>query len=217
MKRSMHRGPSKRGLTLAAGVLLALGAASEGLASDWDRLRESYDSALRTHEKRIGEIESKERGIADPERRAEKITRDRVASLRTSLKGSGKAKSLADAAEKATRDPGALADLSREQGEYLDAVKNEWGPEGAERKKLRDAMATVQKNFERVNANLTKAAKATAGLKPADVLEKAAAIEAMVTEAGDRLRARWQLEQAARERETKQREREAAERARGTR
>ena len=90
------------------------------------------------------------------------------------LKGSGKAKSLADAAEKATRDPGALADLSREQGEYLDVVRNEWGPEGAERKKLRDAMATVQKNFERVNANLTKAAKATAGLKPSDVLEKAA-------------------------------------------
>jgi len=38
-----------------------------------------------------------------------------------------------------------------------------------------------------------------------------------VTEAGDRLRARWQLEQAARERETKQREREAGERARSTR
>lgn len=218
MKRSIHRGPAKRSLiTLTAGVLLGLGAASEGLASEWDKLRESYDSALRTHEKRIGEIESKERGIADPERRAEKITRDRVASVRTSLKGSGKAKSLADAAEKATRDPGALADLSREQGEYLDVVRNEWGPEGAERKKLRDAMATVQKNFERVNANLTKAAKATAGLKPADVLEKAAAIEAMVTEAGDRIRAQWQLEQAAREREAKHREREAAERARGTR
>ena len=71
--------------------------------------------------------------------------------------------------------------------------------------------------LERANANLTNAAKATAGLKPSDVLEKAAAIEAMVTEAGERLRARWQLEQATRERETRQREREAAERARGTR
>src|SRR5438270_3875167 len=40
-------------------------------------------------------------------------------------------------------------------------------------------------------------------------------IDAAVTEAGDRLRARWQLEQATREREAKQREREAAERARG--
>jgi hypothetical protein len=37
-----------------------------------------------------------------------------------------------------------------------------------------------------------------------------------MTEAGDRLRARWQLEQAAREREAKQREREAAERARSS-
>jgi hypothetical protein len=213
-----HGGPTGRCLTtLMAGLLLALSAASEGLAGEWEKLREGYDNALRTHEKRIGEIESKERGIADPERRAEKITRDRVSSVRVSLKGGGKGKSLADAAEKASDDPKAPADLSREQGEYLDVVQNEWGAEGTERKKLRDSMATVQKNFERVNANLTKAAKATEGLKPSDVLEKAAAIEAMVTEAGERLKARWQLEQAARERETKQREREAAERARGTR
>jgi hypothetical protein len=213
-----HGGPTGRCLTtLMAGLLLALSAASEGLAGEWEKLREGYDNALRTHEKRIGEIESKERGIADPERRAEKITRDRVSSVRVSLKGGGKGKSLADAAEKASDDPKAPADLSREQGEYLDVVQNEWGAEGTERKKLRDSMATVQKNFERVNANLTKAAKATEGLKPSDVLEKAAAIEVMVTEAGERLRARWQLEQAAREREMKQREREAAERARGTR
>jgi chromosome segregation ATPase len=214
----MDHGPAGRCLTtLTAGLLLALSAASEGLAGEWETLRESYDNALRTHEKRIGEIESKERGIADQERRAEKITRDRVSSVRVSLKGGGKGKSLADAAEKATDDPKALADLSREQGEHLDVVQNEWATEGPEQKKLREAMAAVQKNFERVNANLTKAAKATEGLKPSDVLEKAAAIEAMVTEAGDRLKARWQLEQAARERETKQREREAAERARGTR
>jgi hypothetical protein len=211
-------GPSRRRLaTRMAGVLLALGTVSEGQASEWDKLRESYDGALRAHEKRIGEIESRERGIADPERRAEKITRDRIGSLRTSQKGSGKAKSLADAAEKTTREPKALPDLARDQGEYLDAVKNEWGAEGTERKKLREAMAAVQRNFERVNANLTKAAKATADLTTAEVLEKAAAIEAMVTEAGERLKARWQLEQAAREREAKQREREAAERARSTR
>jgi hypothetical protein len=213
-----HGGPARRCLTtLVAGLVLALSAVSEGRAGEWEKLRENYDNALRTHEKRIGEIESKERGIADQERRAEKITRDRVASVRVSLKGSGKAKSLADAAEKASGDARALADLSREQGEYLDVVKNEWGAEGTERKKLREAMATVQKSLERVNANLTKAAKATMDLKPSDVLEKATAIEAMVTEAGERLRARWQLEQAARERETRQREREAAERARGTR
>ena len=54
-------------------------------------------------------------------------------------------------------------------------------------------------------------------VKPSDVLEKATRIEAAVREAGERLRARWQLEQAARERERQQREREAAERARGAR
>jgi hypothetical protein len=205
---------------LVASVLLAACPGSEGLAGEREseKLRENYDSALRAREKRIGEIESKERAIADQERRAEKITRDRVASLRVSPKGGGTAKRLADAAEKTSSDDSrALADLSREQGEYVDVVKNAWGSEGAERRKLREALATVQKSFERANANLTNAAKATAGLKPSDVLEKAAAIEAMVTEAGERLRARWQLEQATRERETRQREREAAERARGTR
>ena len=213
-----HGGPARRCLpTLVAGLLLALSPVSEGLAGEWETLRESYDNALRTHEKRIGAIESKDRGIADQERRADKITRDKVASVRVSLKGGGKGKSLADAAEKASGEPKALADLSREQGEYLDVVQNEWGAEGAERKKLREAMATVQKNFERVNANLTKASKTAAETSVSDVLEKAAAIEALVIEAGERLRARWQLEQAARERESKQREREAAERARGVR
>ena len=141
----------------------------------------------------------------------------RVRPVRTSLKGGGKGKSLADAAEKASDDAKALPDLSREQGEYLDVVTNEWGAQGAERKKLRDAMAAVQKNLERANANLTKAAKAAtpSGANSSDVLEKATRIDAAVTEAGDRLRARWQLEQATREREAKQREREAAERARG--
>ena len=183
-------------------------------------MRESYDNKLRAHAKRVAEIEAREReGSGDPEKRATKITRDRIAGINASLKGGGKGKNLADAAQKASGDARALADLSREQGEYLDAVTNEWGAEGAERKKLREAVATVQKkNLERANANLSRAAKATtAAAQPSDVLEKAARIEAAMTEAGDRLRARWQLEQAARERETKQREREAAERARGTR
>ncbi len=216
-----HGGPARRCFpTWVAGLLLALSAVSDAPAGEWEKLRESYDTALRTHEKRIGEIEAKERGVQDQQQRADKITRDRISSIRVSLKGGGKGKNLADAAQKASGDARALADLSREQGEYLDAVTNEWGAEGAERKKLREAVATVQKkNLERANANLSRAAKATtAAAQPSDVLEKAAArIEAAVTEAGDRLRARWQLEQAARERETKQREREAAERARGVR
>ena len=81
---------------------------------------------------------------------------------------------------------------------------------------MRDATAATQKNIERVNASLTRAAKSVASLQASDSLETAARIEAAVNEAGNRLRARWQLEQAAREREAKQREREAAERARGT-
>jgi hypothetical protein len=78
-------------------------------------------------------------------------------------------------------------------------------------------MAAAQKNLERANASLTKAARTDASQSPSEVLEKAARIDATVTEAGNRLRARWQNEQAARERETKQREREAGERARSAR
>jgi hypothetical protein len=77
-------------------------------------------------------------------------------------------------------------------------------------------MAATQKNLERINAGLTRAASSTASVTSLNALEKATRIEAAMTEAGDRLRARWQLEQAAREREAKQREREAAERARSS-
>ena len=213
-----HSEPSRRCLpTLMAGLLLALSAVSDAPAAEWEQIRESYDKALRTHEKRIGEIEAKERGVSNPQQRADKITRDKVTSVRSSLKGGGKGKSLADAAEKTSGDAKALADLYREQSEYFDRVESEWGAEGAERKKLRVAMATAQKNLERANASLAWAAKGTTlGVNPSDTFEKAARIDAAVTAAGDRLRARWQLEQAARERETRQREREAAERARGT-
>jgi hypothetical protein len=215
-----HGGPARRCLlTLMAGLLLALSAVSDAPAGEWEKIRESYDNALRTYEKRIGEIEAKERSVPDQEQRADKITRDKVASIRGSLKGGGKGKGLADAAEKASGDARApLTDLFREQGEYLDVVTSEWRAEGAERKKLREVMATAQKNLERVNANLARAAKeTTAGVMPSDLLEKTARIEAAVSEASERLKARWQLDQAARERESKQREREAAERARGAR
>ena len=211
-------GPARRSLpTLAAGLVLALSAVSDATAGEWEQISESYGNALKANEKRIAEITAKERGVTD-QQRADKITRDRIASMRTSLKSGGKAKSLADAAEKTSaEDAVALAHLSREQGEYLGVIGSEWGAEGAERKKLREAMATAQKNLERANANLTKAARTEAGPSTSEALEKAARIDAMVTEAGDRLRARWQREQAARERETMQREREAGERARSTR
>jgi hypothetical protein len=211
-------GSTRRSLpTLVAGLMLALSAVSDATAGEWEKISESYDSALKANEKRIGEITAKERGVPD-QQRPDKITRDKIESVRTSLKSSGKAKSLADAAEKAsTEGAPALTDLSREQGEYLAVIGGDWGAEGVERKKLREAMAAAQKNLERANASLTKAARTDAGRSASGVLEKAARIDATVTEAGDRLRARWQLEQAARERETKQREREAGERARNAR
>jgi len=201
---------------LLSGLVLPLLAVCGATAGDWETVRDSYETALKANEKRIQEIEARERGIQDPQQRAEKITRDKVAALRASVKGSGTGKSLADAADKAAGDPKALADLSRDQAKYLEAATSDWGAEGAERKRLRDSTAATQKNMERINASLTRATRSTAGVTSSDSLEKAARIEAAMTEAGDRLRARWQNEQAAREREAKQREREAAERARSS-
>jgi len=210
-------GPARRCLlTLMGAVLLPLFVASGALCGEWETVRGNYENALKANEKRIQEIEAKERGIPDQQQRAEKITRDKVAALRASLKAGGAGKSLAEAAEKAAGDPKAVADLARDQSKYLDTVTADWGAEGPERKRMRDATAATPKSIERNNANLTRAAKSVASLQASDSLETAARIEAAVNEAGDRLRARWQLEQAARERETKQREREAAERSRGT-
>jgi hypothetical protein len=203
---------------LMAGCLLALMGSSDAPASEWDAIRESYTNALRTHEKRIEAIEAKERGVPDREQRAAKITRDKAASVRASLKGAGKGKSLAEDAEKVSGDARALADLSSEQSQHLAVITSEWGTDGPDRKKLREAMTILQKNLDRMESNLARASKSAAvDLRRPDVLEKAAQIEAAVIEAGDRLRARWQLEQAAREREARQREREAGERARSSR
>ena len=201
-------------LILAGSLVLPLVGLSDAVADELDAIRSNYESALKTNEKRIQEIEARERGIADPQQRAEKITQDKVAALRNSLKGDRMGKVLADAADKATNDPSAMADLSKESSKYLDAAMSVWGAEGPERKRLREAMADAQKNVESINANLTRAAGATATAPAVDALEKAARIEGAVNEAADRLQARWQREQAARARDAQQREREAAERAR---
>jgi len=201
-------------LILAGSLVLPLVGLSDAVSDELDAIRSNYESALKTNEKRIQEIEARERGIADPQQRAEKITQDKVAALRNSLKGDRMGKVLADAADKAANDPSAMADLSKESSKYLDAALSDWGAEGPERKRLREAMADAQKNVESINANLTRAAGATATAPAVDALEKAARIEGAVNEAADRLQARWQREQAARERDAQQREREAAERAR---
>ena len=213
-----HGGPGRRSLrTLMACLLLSLIAAPDGLAGEWETMRESYDNKLKAHAKRIAEVEARERGVpADQEKRADKITRDRITGIKGSLKGGGKARSLAETAEKASGDARALIDVSREQGEYLDIVISEWGTEGAERKKLRESIATLQKNLESANASLARAieaAQATARRVPESGLpEKTGRIEAAEKE-----RARWLREQAVLDRERQQRERGAAERERGVR
>lgn len=213
-----HGGTGRRCLrTLRVCLLLSLIAVPDGLAGEWENMRESYDNKLRAHAKRIAEIEARERGgQADQEKRADKITRDRITGFTGSLKGGGKARSLADTAERASGDARALIDVYREQGEYLDIAMSEWRTEGAERRKLRESIATLQKNLERANANLARAIEVaettTMRVPRSGVLEKVARIEAEAKE-----RARWQHERAARERERQQREREAAERERGVR
>lgn len=208
--------------TLVACLLLSLIAAPAALTGEWENVRERYDDKLRAHAKRIAEIEAREGGVpADREKRAEKITRDRITGIRASVKGGGKAKSLADTAEKASGDAWASVDLYREHSEHLDTVMNQWGAEGAERKKLRESLAALQKDVERANANLartTEVAEAMGLRVPqSGVLEQVGRIEAEARDAADRFRARWQLDQAARERAREQREREAAERERSIR
>lgn len=213
-----HRGPGSRCLrTLMACLLLSLSAVPDGLAGEWENMRGSYDNTLRAHAKRLAEIEARERGVpVDPEKRAEKITRDRITGIKGSLKGGGKARSLADTAERASGDARAFIDVDREQGAYLDIVMSEWRAEGAERRMLREALATLAKNLERANTNLVRAIEVaettTMHVPQSGVLEKVGRIEAAEKE-----RARWQREQATRERERLQREREAAERERGVR
>src|SRR5262249_57406838 len=158
-----HGGSARRGLSTVSGVVLGVLIATSGaVAGEGDKIRESYDNALRAHEKRIKEIEAKESGIPDPQQRATKITSDKVGSARASLKGGGKGLSLVQAADRSSGDASALADLYREQSAYLDAVASEWGAEGADRKKLREALGISQKNFKRAHAGWAKARRSAA-------------------------------------------------------
>ena len=187
--------------TLMACLLLSLIAVPDGRAGEWENMRESYDTKLKAHARRVAEIEARERGFpADREKRAEKITRDRISGIKGSLKGGGKARSLANAAERAPRDAKALIEMSGQQGEYLDIVMSEWRADGTERRKLRESLATLPKNLEHTSANLTRAievAEATARRVPESGLpEKVDRIEAAEKE-----RARWLREQATLERE----------------
>ena len=215
----MHPGGAARRClcTLTACLLLSLITVADGLAGEWENMAQSYDRTLRAQAKRLAEIEGRERGVpADREKRADKITRDRITGIKGALKGGGRARSLADAAERASGDARAWSDVYREQGEYLDIVMSEWRTEGTERRKLRESIGTLQKSLERANASVTRAIgvaeTATMRVPQSGVLEKVARMEA-----DEKARARWQREQAARERERQQREREAAARERSGR
>lgn len=219
-----HGGTGGRCLVILIPFFLLSIAAPDALAVDLDRMRESYDTKLRAHQKRITEIEARGRGAsADPGKRADGITRDRLAEIRASLKGDGgAAKRLTELAEKASRDGKALLDVYRGQSEYLDVVTREWGADGTERKKLREAITAMQKNLALIDTNLGTVAEAAAAMKTdvqqsGGALEKVARIEAGASEARERLSARWERERLMREREREQREREAGERARGLR
>jgi hypothetical protein len=207
-------------------LLLVPGPGSAGASSspeeeaslrvEWEKVRANQERTIRDNEKRIAEIYAREGG-ADGDRRAEKITRDRVSAANASLKSGGKGQTLAQTAETAGRDARALAELYKAQAEYLDSASGEWA-DGAERKKLQAAASLMQRNTERTRSHLAKATEAADAismrLRQSGVLEKVAQIETAAKEAGERLSARWERERAARERDREQREREAGERAR---
>jgi hypothetical protein len=207
---------------LLAGLVLWLGAVPSAWAGDLESLRERLDDTLKPHAGRLAEIEAREHGDPpDRQQRAEKITRDRIAQSTASLNRGGPVRTPVDAAEMGPGEASALADASRKQGEQLDAVDRAWGAAGSERRKLREALAAVQKDLERANADLAQATAvadaAVAQVAESGVIGAVARIEAEAAEAGDRLRARWQREWDARERERLHREHAAGERERGVR
>jgi len=114
-----------------------------------------------------------------------------------SLKGGGKAISLADTTERASGDARASIVVYREHGDYLDIVMSEWGTEGVERRKLRESIAAWQKSLERANVDLATAIEVaettTMRVPQSGMLEKVTWIEAEAKE-----RARWPHERVAR-------------------
>jgi hypothetical protein len=115
----------------------------------------------------------------------------------------------------------ALVDVSKRQSEHLDVVTGEWGADGTERKRLREAITELQKNLTLTRTNLAMATEAAGAMMTrvaqSGVLENVDRIEAVASEARERLRPQWERERAVREREREQRECEASERVRGLR
>jgi len=121
------------------------------------------------------------------------------------------------AASKVTADVGDVAEMSRAEAAAIERAVGRW-EDGAERQKLREAGTALAKNVSAAQASLAAASETMEALiqsvDQSGVAPKLARIEDAVKEAGDRIRARWQQQQAALDRERVRREREAAERAR---
>jgi hypothetical protein len=188
--------------------------------SEWEKVRQTYEREIRGSQKRIAEIDAQERGFsADPERRAEKITRDAVARIKASLKGGGQGREWARTADQAVSQAKTVAETYTAPRELLDIVRGEWGKEGGGQKKLQEAITALQKNIGLTDSYVAIATQAagamSARVRESGVLEKATQSVAAAKEAGERLRARWERERAALAREREQREREASQRARG--
>ncbi len=152
--------------------------------------------------------------------RAEKTIPQRIADAGAALPSEGLGKKLAELAENASTDRGALAELYRTQDEYVARIMAEWR-DGPDRKAMQDASGQMLRSAERVGADLraaTDAADAAAiRMRHSGVLEKIGNLEAAAKDAGTRLAGRWERERLMREREREQREREAGERARDQR
>jgi hypothetical protein len=208
---------------VSAAAVLSLAVVSSASGGEWESLRDRYDKTPKAHAARIAEIEGRPRAPASGSiARADKLTRDRIAGVRGSQRGDGKARQLADAAERVSRGAGGgLEELSRAQAVHVDLELREWGADGPARRELRESMARLQANLERSKASQASAvdvAVAAARTMPeSGASEVLARVETGVQEAGDRIRARWLNQQAALERERVERERAAAERARGLR
>jgi hypothetical protein len=218
------------GAVLVAAVLAVLSTAASAqspstpeeaarLRSEWERVREHQDRAIRANAKRIAEMLAREGGTStDEHQRAERITQERVAGINAGLKGGGRGTQLARAAEKAGPAAAALGELGRAQQEYLGIVTREWAED---RTKLQEATAALEKNVQLINAHVTRATEAAlraAGrVQESGVLETAARIEAAAGQLRELLTARGERERAALEREREQRQRETGERARGQR
>ena len=191
-------------LALVACVLLSPTAAPGAGTSEWGTLRDRQREALSAAASRIPRIEATElTGSTDGLDRAGKITKDRIARARGSLKGSGEGTGPVD------------------KNARVAAVVQEWSPTGARRKTLRESSDRIQRELERANQDLISAYEAlqaaAALVSKSGVPEALARVETAASEAPERLRARWQREHAARERERQQRERELGERERGVR